>query len=167
MLSISISGVTCDKRLLCSCYINRDARFFNLNLKAPESMLLNHELELQFMSYASLKYRESFTCQSCRHNIAHDFLLSGVTVRCTLQSPLSPESLLSLLNFRHFFKQIIRYITKCIWSTDTFLAFLSASNDIIVWIYQQNIMCVTWDRAPCTGIPVLNDARFHISALSY
>ena len=29
--------------------------FFNLNLKASESMLLNHEFELQFMSYVSLK----------------------------------------------------------------------------------------------------------------
>ena len=32
------------------------------------------------------------------------FLLSGVTVRCTLQSKLSPESLLSLINFGHFFQ---------------------------------------------------------------
>ena len=164
MLSISVSGVTCDKRSLCSCYISRDARFFYLNLNAYETMLLNHELELQFMSYVSLKYRilhvQILPAQ-------HDFLLSGATVRCILQSSLSPESLLSLINFGHNFKQIIRCITKCIWSTDIFMVFLSKWNDIIVWIYQQNIVCVTWDTLPCSGIPVLNDARFFIFLLCH
>ena len=134
--------------------------FFNLNLNASESMLFNHELKLQFISYVSLRYRIIHVPIFPAQHSAWFFLLSGVTVRCPLQSSLSPESLLSLINFGHFFKQIIRYITNGIWSTDTFLAFISELNDIIVWIYQQNIMCVTWDKAPCTGKPVLNDARF-------
>ena len=140
--------------------------FFYLNLNASESMLFNNELELQFMSYVSLKCR-ILHVQILPAQHSARFFLSGATVRSTLQSSLSPESLLSLINFEHIFKQIIRCITKCICSTDTFVVFLSKWNDIIVWIYQQNTMCVTWDKPPCTGIPVLNDARFFIFLLCH
>ena len=168
MLSISVSGVTCDKRSLCSCYISRDARFFLSQFKCFWKHVVKSWIGVTVHVICIVKMSNTSRANLAAQHSAWFFLLSGATVRSTLQSSLSPESLLSLINFEHIFKQIIRCITKCICSTDTFVVFLSKWNDIIVWIYQQNIMCVTWDKPPCTGIPVLNDARFfHISALSY